>query len=122
MFKESTLRKKISTYDQKDSTVGWINFLTQSAYQTLAKAKNFAIAYELEEEGFMELIRTDTSEYHRLLEMRQLMTEKGRKLVPKCLSCDRYTHNVVHCPRIHFVRKDIRKLVSQQNNLRHYQD
>lgn len=45
------------------------------------------------------------------------MILKNRKYTNKCLSCDRYTHNVINCPRIHFVRKNIKKLQSQFKNL-----
>jgi len=48
------------------------------------------------------------------------MIEKDRKYVPKCLSCDRYTHNVINCPRIHFVRKDIKKVALQNKQLNSY--
>jgi hypothetical protein len=35
----------VYTYNEKDSIVGWINFLTQSAYKTITKARIFTIAY-----------------------------------------------------------------------------
>jgi len=49
--------------------------------------------------------------------MKDSMILKNRKYTNKCLSCDRYTHNVINCPRIHFVRKNIQKLQSQFKNL-----
>lgn len=45
------------------------------------------------------------------------MIEKNRKFVPKCISCDTMTHNVVNCSRIHFVRKDVKKLALQNQGL-----
>lgn len=50
------------------------------------------------------------------------MIYKNRRFVNKCISCDRYTHNVIHCPRIHFVRKDIKKLAHQYKHLKKYVD
>ncbi len=49
--------------------------------------------------------------------MKDSMILKNRKYTNKCLSCDRYTHNVVNCPRIHFIRKNIHKLQTQFKNL-----
>jgi len=45
------------------------------------------------------------------------MIEKNKKHDSKCLSCHRYRHNVIDCPRIHFVKKDIRKLIVQKEDL-----
>jgi hypothetical protein len=112
----------ITLYNEKDSIVGWINVLTQSCYKTLCKAKIFTIAYELEESGFISTLKDDVREYHRFLHMKQMMIEKNRKYEHKCISCDRYTHNVINCPRIHFVRKDIKKLAHQYRHLRRYID
>lgn len=47
-FESSSLRKRIFAYNEQDSLVGWANFLLQSGYKTLAKAKTFTIAYEIE--------------------------------------------------------------------------
>lgn len=38
----------------------------------------------------------------------------------KCISCDRYTHNVINCPRIHFIRSDIKKLAEQSKYYLNY--
>jgi hypothetical protein len=46
--------------------------------------------------------------------------DKNHKFIHKCISCDRYSHNVINCPRIHFIRKDIMKLAKQHNYLQHY--
>lgn len=58
-FSDSKLSKVISFYNEKEPTIGWINFLTKAAFKTLAKAKNFTLAYELEEERFMHIIKAD---------------------------------------------------------------
>lgn len=38
----------------------------------------------------------------------------------KCISCGRFTHNVINCPRIHFVKKDGYKLAKFKVNLDKY--
>lgn len=53
------MSKVISFYNEKEPTIGWINFLTKIAFKTIAKATNFTLAYELEEEGFMNIIKAD---------------------------------------------------------------
>lgn len=121
-FENSDMRKLVTTYDEKEPTVGWINFLTQNCYKTLAKAKLFTIAYELEEGSFLGVLREDVKEYHRFLHMKHTLTQKNRQYINKCISCDRYTHSVVDCPRIHFVRRDAKKLAQQSKHLRKYID
>lgn len=54
------------------------------------------------------------------MQIKQETIEKNRKFIHKCISCDRYTHNVINCPRIHFVRKDIVKLAQQSKHLHNY--
>lgn len=41
------------------------------------------------------------------------MIEKRKKYNSKCVSCDRYTHNVMNCPRIHFIKKEGSKIVQK---------
>jgi hypothetical protein len=86
----------------------------------MAKVKVFTVGHEIEEASFMQVLKENERDYHKFLELKQKMIEKGRKFTPKCISCDRYTHNVINCPRIHFVRKDIKKLAVQSQHLDHF--
>lgn len=52
--------------------------------------------------------------------MKQLLIESKKKYVQKCLSCDRYTHNVIDCPRIHFIRRDVTSMVLQGKRMDKY--
>ena len=106
------MRKKIAQYDSGDPAVGWINFLTQFNYATLAKTSNFTVAYELEEFKFKNILVDYPKEWMKLMESKQILIENKKKFVQKCLSCDRYTHNVIDCPRIHFIRKDVLSMVA----------
>ena len=36
------------------------------------------------------------------------------------MSCDRYTHNAIDCPRIHFIRKDTLSMVNEKKNILKY--
>ena len=45
------------------------------------------------------------------------MIEKNKPFENKCISCGRYTHNVINCPRIHLVKKEGYKIVQQRNEL-----
>jgi hypothetical protein len=45
VFEGSGLRKKVAVFNEKDSTVGWINFLTEAAYRTIAKTTVFTVGY-----------------------------------------------------------------------------
>jgi len=47
------------------------------------------------------------------MEMKQLLIESKKKYVHKCMSCDRYTHNVINCPRIHYIRRDVVSMANQ---------
>lgn len=82
----------------------------------------FTIVYELEEDGFMATLGEDQRQYYKFMHMRQEMTDKNRKFIHKCISCDRYSHNVINCPRIHFIRRDIKKLAAQYKHLKHYRE
>jgi hypothetical protein len=42
--------------------------------------------------------------------MKHSSIEKKKKFLSKCLSCGRYTHNVLDCPRIHLVKKKTSKI------------
>ena len=59
-------------------------------------------------------------EYNHYLEMRHRMVEKNNLFSNKCISCGRYTHNVMNCPRIHLVKKDGYKIMQQKIQLRRY--
>ena len=42
------------------------------------------------------------------------MIEKHKLFENKCVSCGRYTHNVIDCPRIHLIKNDAYKIVQQK--------
>ena len=49
--------------------------------------------------------------------MKHRMIEKHKLFENKCVSCGRYTHNVIDCPRIHLVKKDGYKIAQQKLEL-----
>lgn len=55
-FESSNLRKKVSIYDEGERMIGWINFVTENIYKTLAKVNIFTIAYELDEADFHNIL------------------------------------------------------------------
>lgn len=116
-FGESKANKKIAVYDDSERVLGWTNYISTNKYSSLAKTNTFTIAYEIEDDDFTKVIRENPHDYHRLMEMRQKMIEKNRKFLNKCLSCDRYTHNVLSCPRIHFIPKDAVKIIRCERRL-----
>ena len=111
------LNKKIAHYDQQDSVVGWIRFLTQAKYSTRAKTTKLTVAYELDDHSFQNVLQEFPADRYKFLGLKQLLLEQKKKHLQKCLSCDRYTHNVIECPRIHYVRKNVTSLVKQSANL-----
>ena len=86
----------------------------------MTKASKFTIAYELEQEGFLSAMREDRGDYFKFMHMKHTMIGKNRKYMHKCISCDRYTHNVINCPRIHFIRSDINNLAQQSKHFLNY--
>ena len=100
------LRKKIAHFEESGQAVGWINFLTQKKYNTTAKASKFTVSYELEESKFNFVMQENSKDWYKILGLKQTMIENRRQYIQKCLSCDRYTHNAIDCPRIHLIRKD----------------
>lgn len=52
--------------------------------------------------------------------MKQNMLEKKRMFEAKCVSCGRYTHNAINCPRIHLVKKEGYKIIAQRKKLDRY--
>lgn len=48
--------------------------------------------------------------------------ENRKKYVQKCLSCDRYSHNAIDCPRIHFIRRDLMSITRQDKAMEKYQE
>lgn len=73
-FKDCPLEKKIARYDSSsDSAVGWMNFLTQNKYSTLAKTSEFTVAYELDENKFRSTLSTSTKDWYKFMEMKQLL-------------------------------------------------
>ena len=67
------MRKKIGRYDSSDSAVGWINFLTQFKYSTLAKTSEFTVAYELEETKFRNVLVDSLKDWLKFMESKQLL-------------------------------------------------
>lgn len=65
-------------------------------------------------------MREDRGDYFKFMHIKHTMIEKNRKYMPKCISCDRYTHNAINCPRIHFTRSDIKKLAQQSKHYLNY--
>jgi hypothetical protein len=89
-------------------------------YKTMTKTTNFTIAHEITERAFMDCLASDIGEYHKYLEMKQRFIEKNKHYENKCISCGRYTHNAINCPRIHIVKKDAFKIVQQRIQLSKY--
>lgn len=54
------------------------------------------------------------------MHLKDQMIHKNRKFIHKCISCDRYTHNAINCPRIHFIHKDIKILIQQRKDFQDY--
>ena len=44
-------------------------------------------------------------------ELKQTLIENKREYINKCLSCKRFTHNVMECPRIHLKPRGILKIL-----------
>ena len=54
--------------------------------------------------------------------MKHRMLEKNKKFENKCISCKRYTHNAIDCPRIHLVKKDAFKIIQQKKEIKKYRE
>ena len=54
------------------------------------------------------------------MEIKQLLIENKKKYVQICLSCGRYTHNVIDCPRIHFIRREVCSIIKDQKNIERF--
>jgi hypothetical protein len=50
------------------------------------------------------------------MEMKQKFIEKKKEFLNKCVACDRFTHNVIACPRIHFIPNSANYIVMKERH------
>lgn len=74
----------------------------------------------MEYNKFMATLHESPKEWHKLLGIKHLLIESKKKYLQKCLSCDRYSHNVMECPRIHYIHRNVVSMVKQEKNFEAY--
>lgn len=77
----------------------------------MARAKTFTLSYEIKQEDFYKILKESELDYNKMHELKQTLIEKKREFINKCLSCKRFTHNVMECPRIHLKPRGILKIL-----------
>ena len=107
--------------------IGWLNFISGKPHKTTAKAEDFCVAYELDRADFFSLLSENLNELNadrlKANEMRERILLSGSETYNKgCLACDRLSHNVTECPRIHFKPKKaetifLKEKYSNQKNI-----
>ena len=59
--------KPIAIYEKnQEKTIGWINFLTDKPYKTMARAKTFTLSYEIKQEDFYRIMRESEIDYNKM--------------------------------------------------------
>ena len=91
--------------------MGWKNVVTGFKNKTCAKAENFAIVFQIDQEDFMNLIKRDHKDFTKISQIKEKMLQKPFSFKKGCLVCQKLTHNVVKCPKIHFIPNSIQNLI-----------
>ena len=109
--------KPLSVYDKKKNTIGWINFIKDSLYSSSVVSKCFCVVYKLKKEIFKKTLKRFTKDFFKKCEWKEKLIEKGKKYDNTCLGCGKVSHNVINCPRLHFIPKRINFILEKGRNL-----
>jgi hypothetical protein len=52
---------------ESDKILGWINFIKDSYYKNMAKAKDFTIIYELDKNIFLTIIKEFKPDFYKMM-------------------------------------------------------
>jgi hypothetical protein len=105
-------KKIIAKYDEEDNTIGWGNLITGYKYKSCTKASNYALLYEIDQADFISIISENPKDFSKFHEIREKILQKEISFKKDCFVCSRLTHNVVNCPKIHFIPKSMSILAS----------
>lgn len=61
----------------------------------MARTKTFTLSYEIKKEDFYRILKESEIDYNKMQELKQTLIENKREYINKCLSCKRFTHNVM---------------------------
>ena len=112
--------KPLSIYNEENSTIGWINFITDQFYRSLAYSEGISVVYKLERKFFLEAVKKFKNDFLDLCELKEKLIEKKKIFENKCLGCEKLSHNVMNCPRLHFVPKKIGFILNVEKERRKF--
>lgn len=52
----------------------------------------------------------------KFMELKHCLIEKDRKYENSCLGCGQLSHNIINCPRLHFIPRSAKKIINRRQN------
>jgi hypothetical protein len=107
--------KPLTVFNKNNNSMGWINFLTGQSYSSWGWADSFTITYKLNRQVFLSKLRGFRSEFFKFHELKEYFIGKARQFEQSCLACSKMSHNVITCPKLHYIPKTLDYIIKAKN-------